>query len=139
MLYWSMHTLSSRNVLLRSGTTLQRRHRYYDLGKIIVFHARNSMFKLGFQCTVEPLSNNPITNDHPSYTTTLGVTDSVFCLCGPWPTTIPQTRPTTGSDGIVSLTNDHFEYSALPRIAGGASTSVPNGGLLQCNTQTPLK
>ena len=39
------------------------------------------------------------------------MTDSVFCLCDPWPTTIPQTRPTTGSDGIFSLANDHLAYS----------------------------
>ena len=66
------------------------------------------------------------------------MTDSVFCLYDPWPTTIPQTRPTTGSDGIFSLVNDHFEYSVFPRIAAGALTSVPNGGLLQCWAQTPL-
>ena len=39
--------------------------------------------------------------------------------------TIPQTRPATGSDGILSLADDHFEYigaySVFPRIAGGAS------------------
>ena len=46
--------------------------------------------------------------------------------------TIPQTRPTNGSDGIFSLANDHLTYSSVfPRIAGGGSKSVPSGGLLQ--------
>ena len=47
-------------------------------------------------------------NDHPHYTTIFCVTDSVFCLYGPWPTNIPKTRPTTGSDGIFSLADDHL-------------------------------
>ena len=73
-----------------------------------------------------PCRTTTLTNDRPSYTTIFRVTDSVFCLCGPWPTTILQTRPTTGSDGILSLMNDHFEYSIFPRIARGASKSVPS-------------
>ena len=52
-----------------------------------------------------------LTNDHPSYTTIFRVTDSVFCLYDPWPTTIPLTRPATGSDGIFSLADDHIAYS----------------------------
>ena len=39
------------------------------------------------------------------------MTDSVFCLYDPWPTTIPLTRPATGSDGIFSLVDDHIAYS----------------------------
>ena len=37
--------------------------------------------------------------------------DSVFCLYDPWPTTIPLTRPATGSGGIFSLADDHIAYS----------------------------
>ena len=57
-------------------------------------------------CTVEPLSN-----DHPHQRPSL-LYDHILCdgqcLYDPSPTTIPQTRPTTGSDGIFSLANDHL-------------------------------
>ena len=39
------------------------------------------------------------------------MTDSVFCLYDPWPTTIPLTRPATGSDGILPLADDHIAYT----------------------------
>ena len=58
-----------------------------------------------------PVQSTTLTSDHPSYTTIFRVTDSVFCLYDPWPTTIPLTRPTTGSDGIFSLADDHIAYS----------------------------
>ena len=65
----------------------------------------------GHTVEVEPLSN-----DHPHQRPSL-LYDHIlcdghcFCLCDPWPTPIPQTRPTTGSDGIFSLANDHLAYS----------------------------
>ena len=65
----------------------------------------------------------PLSSDHP-HQRPYFVWRSVFCLYDPWPTTIPQTRPTTGSDGIFSLASDHFKYSVFPIIMGGASTSV---------------
>ena len=66
----------------------------------------------GLPCYIiqyNPCRTTTLANDHPSYTTIFRVTDSVFWLCGPWSMTIPQTRPTTGSDGIFSLACDHFK------------------------------
>ena len=51
-------------------------------------------------------------NDQPPFTTIFCVMDSDFYLCDLCPTTIPQTRPMTGSDGIFLLGDDHY----FPRI-----------------------
>ena len=58
---------------------------------------------------------------------------TVFYVCA-----VPDQRPSLKCDHrlgqmefIFSFANDHFEYSVFPRIAGVASISVPNCGLLR--------
>ena len=68
------------------------------------------------------------------------MTDSVFCLNDPWPTTIPLTRPATGSDGIFSLVDDHIAYSRTT-VAWMSDRGqrilqiIPIGGSTQTNTK----
>ena len=92
--------------------------------------------------TVEPLSN-----DHPHHRPSL-LYDQISCdgQCFLFVRSLTDDLPS-------NATNDRVRwsflprgrplrggpYSVFPRIAGGASTSVPNGGLLHCFTQTHLK
>ena len=73
-------------------------------------------------------------------TTIFRETDSVFCLYGPWPTTIPQTQPKTRSDGILSLADDHIAYSRttvewMSDRAQHILHIIPIGGSTQTNTK----